>query len=290
MRLLYEDLKENVIPSLDEYEIIFVDDGSGDRSWEVIRQLREEDHHIIAVKLARNFGEHAALLAGITVSTGECVATKQADLQEESNLILKMYESWKKGNKVVIAAREDRKDGAFADFFSGLYYRLIRRFVTDKMPEGGFDCFLLDRQAVQTLSGLNEPNSSLILQILWLGYPMDVVYYGRLEREIGKSRWTLKKKLRLVMDSFIGFSYIPIRIMWITGILFFVFAVGLGISTIVEYFTVGTPVAGWSTLIGVILLSSGLILWMLGILGEYVWRSLDAARRRPTFIIDQLEK
>lgn len=285
---LYEDIKEKVIPQLEDYEIIFVDDGSGDDSWKVINELKNADKNVIGVKLSRNFGEHSALLAGLSVATGDCVATKQADLQEDAGLILQMYESWKSGNKVVIAARQGREDGAFATFFAGIYYRLVKKHVTEKMPNGGFDCFLLDRQAVETLVKLNETNSSLILQILWIGYPSETIYYRRLEREIGQSRWTFTKKLKLVMDSFIGFSYIPIRLMWIIGILFFVFAICMGISVMVEYFTVGTPIAGWSTLICVVLLSAGLILWMLGVLGEYAWRSFDAARRRPPFIIDEI--
>lgn len=290
LKPLYLDLKKKVLPALDDYEIVFVDDGSGDNSWEIIRQLKAEDPHIVAVKLSRNFGEHAALMAGLSVCSGDCAVTKQADMQEESELILRMYDSWKNGNKVVIAARRTRKDGAGVVFFANLYYKLVRKHVTDRMPVGGFDCFLLDRRAIGTISQLNETNTSLILQVLWIGYPSEVVYFDRQDREVGQSRWTFSKKMKLFMDSFIGFSYLPIRLMWIVGVLFFIFAVCMGISTLVEYFTVGTPVAGWSSLICVVLMASGLILWMLGIIGEYVWRSFDAARRRPPFIIDEILK
>ncbi|MCR5397924.1 MAG: glycosyltransferase family 2 protein [Lachnospiraceae bacterium] len=287
---LYEDLKEKVLKSLDDYEIVLVDDGSGDDSWSVINRIKEMDAKVTAVKLSRNFGEHSAILAGLSVCTGDCAVTKQADMQEDSSLILKMYESWRKGNKVVLAAREGREDSFLVKLFANMYYNLIRRFVTDRMPRGGCDCYLIDRQVIDTLLSLDEINSSLTLQVLWVGYKTDVIYFNRLERESGKGRWTIAKKIKLVLDSFVGFSYLPIRLMWITGILFFVFAVILGISVFVEYFTKGTPVAGWSSLMCVLLLASGLILWMLGILGEYVWRTFDASRNRTPFIIDEIHR
>lgn len=287
---LYKDLKEKVLNILDDYELVFVDDGSGDDSWSVINEIKEQDSKVVAVKLSRNFGEHSAILAGLSVCTGDCAVTKQADMQEESTLILDMYESWKKGNKVVLAARAARKDSLFVKLFAGMYYRLIRRFVNNRMPEGGCDCYLIDRQVINTLLSLDEINSSLTLQVLWVGYKTDVVYFHRKERESGKGRWTFAKKFKLVADSFIGFSYVPIRLMWMAGILFFIFAVVAAIDVFVEYFTEGTPVVGWSSLMCVVLLSSGLILWMLGVIGEYVWRTFDASRNRTPFIIDEVIK
>ncbi len=286
--MLYDDLREKVLDKLDDYEIVFVDDGSGDSSWKVINEIREKDEKVVAVKLSRNFGEHAAILAGLSVCTGDCAVTKQADLQEDSLLILDMYESWKKGNKVVLAARADRKDSFFTKVFAGLYYKLVRKYVTERMPEGGCDCYLVDRQVIGTLLDLNEMNSSLTLQVLWVGYQTDVIYFHRKEREVGEGRWTFAKKFKLMLDSFISFTYLPIRLMWSVGIIFFIFAVVMGISVFIEYFTKGTPVAGWASLTCILLMSSGLILWMLGFLGEYIWRTFDASRNRPPFIIDEV--
>ena len=290
LELLYNDLREKVLSKLDEYEIIMVDDGSGDKSWEIINDLRNSDSNIKAVKLSRNFGEHAAILAGLSVCTGDCAVTKQADLQEDSLLILDMYTSWKLGNKVVLAARQERQDSVLTKFFAGIYYTLIRRFVTDRMPEGGCDCYLIDRQVIDTLLGLDEMNSSLTLQVLWVGYKTDVIYFKRDARKTGKGRWTFAKKFKLMLDSFVSFSYVPIRLMWIIGFLFFVFSMLMAIDIFSEYFTSGVPIAGWTSLICVVLLSSGLILWMLGMLGEYVWRIFDASRNRPPYIIDDIRK
>ncbi|MCR5748082.1 MAG: glycosyltransferase family 2 protein [Lachnospiraceae bacterium] len=286
--MLYDDLEKKVLPKLEDYEIVFVDDGSGDSSWKVINEIKEKDDRVVAVKLSRNFGEHAAILAGLSVCTGDCAVTKQADLQEDSLLILDMYESWKKGNKVVLAAREDRADTFFTKLFAGMYYKLVRKYITERMPEGGCDCYLVDRQVIKTLLDLDEMNSSLTLQVLWVGYQTDIIYYHRLEREVGEGRWTFSKKFKLMLDSFISFTYLPIRLMWGVGIVFFIFAVIMGISVFVEYFTKGTPVAGWASLMCILLMSSGLILWMLGFLGEYIWRTFDASRNRPPFIIDEV--
>ena len=283
---LYQDMKAKILDALGEYELVFVDDGSGDNSWEIMEQIRDMDNHTKLVKLSRNFGEHAALLAGLSVCTGDCAVTKQADLQEDSAIILEMYDSWKKGNKVVLAVRRSRDENAIKVFFANMYYALIRKFVNKRMPLGGCDCYLIDRKVIEVLERLDEKNSSLTLQVLWAGFQTDMIYFDRRDREKGKSRWTLAKKVKLVVDSLMSFSYVPIRFMIVVGTVFNIGAVALFISVLVEYFKFGTPIAGWSSLMCVILCSSGLILMMLGILGEYIWRALDAARKRPPFIID----
>lgn len=285
---LYEDMRAKILDALDEYEIVLVDDGSGDRSWEIMNQIHRKDSHVQLVKLSRNFGEHAALLAGLSVCTGDCAVTKQADLQEDSELILRMYDSWKKGNKVVLAVRRSRDENRIKVFFANLYYVLVRKLVNKNMPAGGCDCYLIDRKVIEVLERLDEKNSSLTLQVLWAGFRTDMVYFDRRDREKGESRWTFAKKFKLVMDSMMSFSYIPIRFMSVVGVLFNIGAVILFISVLAEYFTAGTPIAGWSSLMCVVLCSSGLILLMLGILGEYLWRTLDAARTRPPYIIDEM--
>ena len=290
LMLLYEDMKAKILDKLGDYELVFVDDGSGDNSWEIMNQIRDMDCNVQCVKLSRNFGEHAALLAGLSVCTGDCAVTKQADLQEDSEIILEMYDSWKRGNKVVLAVREERDENPVKVFFANMYYTIVRKTITKNMPKGGCDCYLLDRQVIGVLQDLNEKNSSLTLQVLWAGFQTDHVYFRRRDREVGESRWTFAKKFKLVLDSMMSFSYFPIRLMSIVGIIFDILAVVLFISVLIESFTVGTPIAGWSSLMCVVLLSSGLILLTLGILGEYVWRALDAARTRPPFIIDVVKK
>ncbi|HAV01216.1 MAG TPA: glycosyltransferase [Lachnospiraceae bacterium] len=287
LELLYADMKEKILHKLGDYEIVFVDDGSGDDSWRIMNEIRLGDENVKCVKLSRNFGEHAAILAGLSRCSGDCAVTKQADLQEDSELILELYESWKRGNKVVYAVREERDDPALKKFFANIYYTIVRKFIDKNMPRGGFDCYLLDRQVIEVLLGMEEKNSSLTLQVLWVGFSPDLVYFHRKEREIGKSRWTFAKKFKLVMDSLMSFSYFPIRFMSTVGIICAIIAFIWIIEVIVERLVVGTPIAGWASLMCLVLFSTGLILLMLGILGEYLWRTLDAGRKRPPFIIDE---
>ncbi len=288
LELLYQDMREKILGKLGDYEIVFVDDGSGDDSWQVMNSLRSRYPHIRLVRLSRNFGEHAALLAGLSVCTGDCAVTKQADLQEDSGIILEMYESWKRGNKVVLAVRKERKENPVKVFFANLYYALIRRIVNKNMPVGGCDCYLIDRKVIEVLQRLDEKNSSLTLQVLWAGFKTDMIYFVRQDREIGKSRWTLAKKVKLVMDSVMSFSYFPLRFMSGLGIFFNILAVILLVIVLIEKFTKNTPILGWTSLMCVVLCASGIIMLMLGILGEYIWRALDAARSRPPYIIDEL--
>lgn len=288
--MLYADMKEKILPVLGDYEIVFVDDGSGDNSWEIMNNIKAQDPNVVCVKLSRNFGEHAALLAGLSVCTGDCAVTKQADLQEDSTIILEMYESWKKGNKVVLAVRADRDESKIKVFFANMYYAIVRKTINKDMPKGGCDCYLIDRQVIEVLEKLDEKNSSLTLQVLWAGFKTDKIYFHRKNREVGKSRWTLAKKFKLVLDSMMSFSFFPIKCMTWVGVIFDILALVLLIEVLVEKFTIGTPIAGWSSLMCVVLISSGLILTSLGILGEYLWRTLDASRTRPPFIIDEIEK
>ena len=283
----YKDLAERVFPNVPDYELVLVDDGSGDHSYEVMQAIASEDDKVKIIKLSRNFGSHSAVFAGLCECMGDCATIKAADCQEPAELILDMYESWKQGNKVVLAKREGRSDGSL---FISVYYALVRRFVSKGMPKSGFDCYLIDRNVIDVLKLLDEPNSALTLQILWTGFKTTTIPYHRLDRTVGKSRWTLAKKIKLVVDSFIGFSYAPIRAVTLLGVLCLLGSISWGIFILIGRIS-GTIVAeGWATLAILVLLSSGMIMFSLGILGEYIWRILDAARGRPVYIIDKQDK
>ena len=290
LELLYEDLKKKVLHKLEEYEIIFVDDGSGDNSWDEIIKIALIDPNVVTLKLSRNFGSHAAILAGYSFCTGDCGVVKAADLQEDSELILDMYDSWKKGNKVVLAAREDREEGFFQKLFANTYYLLMRKFVIGSMPKGGFDCFLIDRKVIEVLKLLDEKNSAITLQILWSGFKTDIIYYVRKKREVGKSRWTFSKKIKLIVDSMMSFSYFPVRFISGFGAISFMISAIWGIILTLNKIINGSPVNGWTTIVVLLLLSFGIIMLTLGILGEYIWRILDASRNRPPYIIEDIIK
>lgn len=286
--LLYHDLKDKILHRLETYEIIFVDDGSEDNSWEVMNEIKSLDPHVKLVKLSKNYGEHAAVLAGLMHCTGDCAVVKQADLVEPAEIIIEMLESWKKGNKVVLAVRADRDDSFMEKIFANLYYSIVRKFIMPTMPKGGFDCYLLDRQVIEVLRLLDEKNSALTLQVLWVGFKRDMIYFHRGAREIGESKWTLAKKFKLVLDSMMSFSYFPVRFMSGVGVSFFGASILWVLVIVTQKLFYGTDVAGWTSLMVMMLFSSGLIMLMLGILGEYVWRALDASRNRPPFLVDEV--
>lgn len=292
---LYADLKEKVFNKLKEntnteYELIMVDDGSKDNSYKVMQDLAKIDSNIKIIHLSRNYGEHAAILAGLSQCTGDCAVRKAADLQEPSEMILDMMKKYDEGYKVVLATRADREEPIVQKAFSNLYAFLMRKLVLHNMPKGGFDSFLIDRQVIDFLVKMQESNTSLMSQILWAGFETATVPYVRKKREIGKSRWTLSKKIKLVYDSLISFSYFPIKM--ITNVGFFSFFISVMLLLIIIYkkFVGKIDVEGYTSLIMVMLMAFGIIMLSIGILGEYLWRTYDAARKRPPYIIEKVEK
>jgi len=284
---LYKDIKEKVINKIDyEYEIVFVDDGSEDNSFKIMRSLAEKDSNIKTFKLSRNFGSHAAILCGFDHCTGDCAVVKAADLQEPSELILDMVKSWQQGNNVVLAIREGREEGKRQVAFADLYYWLVRKTSLPSMPKHGFDIYLIDRKVINVLSNLDERNSALTGQVLWSGFKTGYVKYVRKAREIGKSRWTLKKKIKLIADTLYSFSTVPIHVVLGIGALSFFGAMIWAIIILIFRLTGRIVVSGWSLMFIFQLFSFGTIMITLGILGEYLWRSFDASRSRPPYIIE----
>jgi len=285
---LYEDIKKKIINVIDyDYEIVMVNDGSKDDSYQVMKQLAEQDKKIKIVSLSRNFGSHAAILCGLEKCTGDCAIIKAADLQEPTEMILDMVESWKKGNNVVLAVRKDREEGKGQTMFANLYYWLVRKAALPSMPKGGFDVYLIDRKVINVLLALDEKNSALTGQLLWSGFKTDTVYYTRLAREIGTSRWTLKKKIRLVMDTLFSFSTLPITLVTTVGVISFFGALIWALVVLACKLMGIIHVAGWTALFIFNLFSFGVIMLTLGILGEYLWRAFDASRNRPPYIVEE---
>lgn len=288
---LYEDIKKKIIDVIDyDYELVMVNDGSRDQSYQVMQQLAQNDSHIKIVSLSRNFGSHAAILCGLEKCTGDCAIVKAADLQEPTELVLEMVERWKQGNNVVLAVRKGREESKRQTIFANLYYWLVRKTSLPTMPKGGFDVYLLDRKVINVLLTLDERNSALTGQILWSGFKTDIVYYTRLAREIGTSRWTLRKKIRLVMDTLFSFSTLPITLVESIGSISFIGALVWALVVLICKLCGIIEVSGWTTLFIFNLFSFGVIMLTLGILGEYLWRAFDASRNRPPYIVEEEEQ
>lgn len=287
LKPLYADIKKKIVDIIDySYEIIMVNDGSKDHSYDVMLELAEKDKNIKCVSLSRNFGSHAAILCGLSYCTGDCIIVKAADLQEPTELILDMVESWKQGNNVVLAVREGREESKGQTFFSNLYYKLVQKTALPNMPDQGFDVFLIDKKVSEVLKNLDEKNSALTGQILWSGFKTGKVYYRRLAREIGTSKWTLKKKIRLVMDTLFSFTSLPITIVLNVGGFSVVGAIIWACIVLISKLRGTIEITGWTTLFIFNLFSFGVIMMTLGILGEYLWRTFDASRNRPPYIVE----
>lgn len=284
---LYDDLKEKILDRVDfPVEILMVDDGSGDDSYRVMLSLAMRDKRIRVFKLSRNFGSDAAVLCGLVNATGDCAVVKAADLQEPTEMILDMYRKWREGCNVVLAVREGREESRAQEFFADLYYGMTRRFALPNMPRKGFDVFLVDRRVIEVLGGMNEPNSALDGQLLWAGFTTGTVTYVRRERKIGKSRWTLRKKIRLVADTLFSFSTLPIACITGLGALSVAGSIIWALNALVSKLRGEIPVTGWTMMFIFQLLSFGVIMLTLGLLGAYLWRTFDASRRRPPYLIE----
>lgn len=285
----YESFTSSIVPIIeaegDDYELIMINDDSPDDSWSVMKALAVKDEHIKLLRLSRNFGAISATFTGLSYATGDCITVKSCDLQEPAELTVDMYKEWKTGEKVLFAVREARSDGIFNDMMSDAFYWIMRKMVDNSMPKGGFDIYMIDKYVKDQIVKMNDKNSNIALQLMWLGYHPKKLYYTRKAREIGKSSWTFSKKMKLFIDSLIGFSYVPIRIMTLLGSLFFFFAMVYGIRIAVARINGLIPVPGYTTLVIIALFSSGIIMFTLGILGEYIWRTLEASRNRPLFVV-----
>lgn len=275
----------------DTFEFIFVDDGSQDNSYEILKQLASGEPRMRVVKLSRNFGSNPAIMAGLSQAKGDVVAAIAADLQDPPELIHDMLEHWRQGRKVVLAAREEREDPGITSLLADIFYALFRRFAIKSMPKRGFDFFLIDRQVCDIINSIEEANPYLMGLILWLGFDPHVVYYHRLAREkrYGGSMWTLAKKLKYFIDSFVAFSYFPVRVSSVMGFVLSFFGILYAVFVIVGNLVFDIDAQGWASLMVVLLVVSGAQMIMIGVLGEYLWRNLDETRRRPRFIIERVD-
>jgi len=286
LELLYD--KVNAVISKitnSKFEIIFVDDCSTDKTPEILQQLHKKDNRIKIIRFARNCGTHAALKAGLNYAQGDCAIAMSADLQDPPELIAQLLEKWKSGAKIVWGVRSEGKHSKVS-LFSKLYYIAINKLTSVKMPPLGADVFLIDRVAIEAFKQISEQHTSIFMTLAWLGFTQENIEYSKEMRHKGTSKWTLSKKVKLLIDSILSFSYAPIRYMsalgFITALLGFLYAM----LVIFRYIFLDVPVAGWSSLIIVILVLGGIQMIMLGVLGEYLWRTLDESKKRPSYIIE----
>ena len=272
-----------------KFEIIFVNDGSKDGTVEKIIKERGSLNCKI-ISLSKNYGSHAAIRAGIMHSSYDIVTNVTADLQNPLEIIPKLFEEIKKGFDLVLGQREKIKYLILEGPFSKFYAWLMQNFAIPEFPKSGFDLMMFNKKIKKSLNNNIESNSSVFIHALSLGFSHSSVFYNKKERSYGKSKWTIGKKLKLVIDSFVSFSYFPIRLVSIMGILFFFIGIIWTGHIIFRKLYFNDLDTGWPALVSILMIGFGITNIGIGIVAEYLWRTLDASRKRPVFIIDDIMK
>ena len=274
--------------TLFKVELIFVDDGSSDDSFEKIKKSDFRGIEAKAIKLSKNHGTHDALKSAILHSKGNFITYLAADLQDPPSLSIKLYEKLVAGYDIVWAQRITYETSFAKKKIGDLYTYLMRKFTFQNYPDKGVDIVMFNEKVKNQLNNNIEANSSLLLQILSLGFKQSYVQYDKGSRKIGVSKWTFKKRFKLVIDSFIAFSYTPIRIVSFCGIIFFLLGIAWTIFITIRKLFYNDLLLGWPMLSSILLLGFGITNISIGIVAEYLWRTLDASRKRPVFIIDEI--
>lgn len=286
VQLMHERIKTLFASDLPDYayEIVFVDDGSTDGSLDELIALHNLDSNVRVVTFTRNFGQMAAILAGMAEATGDAIINISADLQDPVSLIPEMINKWRMGDEIVICHRVDRADNLSSRLYSKFAYSILRMAVPS-IPTGGFDYVLMDRKVVDVFNSIDVRHRFFQGDLLWTGYRTSLIPYVRLERKIGKSQYNFSKKLNNFLDALLDSSYLPIRFISLCGVI----TAGIGslyaITIIIAWFFNATPFAGWAPLMIIVLLVGGMIMVMLGVIGEYVWRINEEVRKRPNYLI-----
>jgi glycosyltransferase involved in cell wall biosynthesis len=275
-----------------EFEVVFVDDGSGDASHQRLLELHAaHPDHVRVVKLTRNFGQPAAILAGLAHARGDCAIVMSADLQDPPSLIPEMVEQWAGGSKaIVLATREQREDGFVATLTSRIFYGLMRRYAIPNMPVGGFDFFLVDRRVIDFINAVDEKNTFVQGLVLWSGHEPVILPYTRRRREIGESRWTLSAKIKYFVDGLVTYTVAPIRMITLIGIVVSLLSFAYASLILVMKIFWGLPVEGWAPIMISILMLAGVQMLMLGLIGEYIWRNYHEVRALPNFVVERVDE
>lgn len=280
--VISELLASNNIP----YELIFVDDGSKDDTWNEIEKASKGNPNVVGIHFSRNFGKESALFAGLAESTGDACIVMDCDLQHPPETLIEMYRMWQEGYEVVEGVKRSRgKESILHKASAGLFYKLISKAVKIDMSRAS-DFKLLDRKAVDSLLAMPERNAFFRALSAWIGYKTTTVEFDVREREEGESKWSTWSLIKYAITNIVAFSAAPMQVVTIAGVLVFLFAIILGIQTLIKFF-MGHAVAGFTTVILLILIIGSIIMISLGIIGYYISKIYEEVKGRPKYIISK---
>jgi glycosyltransferase involved in cell wall biosynthesis len=269
------------------YEIVFVDDGSDDGSLQELLAIRERDAKVRVVSFTRNFGQMAAILAGLKQAIGDVIIQLSADLQDPISLVPQMVAEYERGSEVVACHREHREDPMSRRITSRMFYGIIRMSLP-QIPPGGFDYILLDRKVVDAFNTVDVRNRFFQGDILWFGFKTTFIPYTRPKRTIGRSQYTFAKKLKNSIDAILDSSYLPIRFISLVGVLTALLGFLYAVDIVYGRMRHNIPFTGWAPIMILILIIGGVLMLMLGIIGEYVWRIYDEVKGKPNYVVRKI--
>lgn len=270
-----------------DFELLFIDDGSKDATWENITKVAEKNPHVVGVHFSRNFGKEAAMFAGLEKAAGDCCVVLDCDLQHPPEKIVEMYRLWEDGYEVIEGIKEDRGDeSGFHKFAANSFYGLISRATGMDMSSSS-DFKLLDRKVVDTLNSLPERNVFFRALSFWVGYRKATVYYSVRERTAGESKWSTKSLIKYAITNIGSFSSAPLHMVTVLGLIMLLVAIVFTVISLVQKLT-GQALGGFTTVIVLLLFSSSIIMISLGIVGYYIARIYDEIKGRPRYIISEM--
>ncbi|MBU0629616.1 MAG: glycosyltransferase family 2 protein [Candidatus Margulisbacteria bacterium] len=283
---LFSRLAAVLRPLTNDYELILIDDGSRDDSWRLISEAARSEPRIKALRFSRNFGQMAALTAGLDLAMGDAIIMMDADLQHPPELLPRLIEKWRGGAEIVNTIRHETGNGnLFKRLTARVFYRLINLFSGLTLPAGAADFRLLGRKAADSLKGFREQARFLRGLVNWLGFRQEFIEYRVDKRPSGKSKYSLRKMAAFSLDGIFSFSVLPLRLAAALGLLVAAASfIYLGYTLYIRFFT-DRAIEGWASVLGALLFIGGLQLAFLGLIGEYIGRIYEEAKQRPLYIV-----
>ncbi|WP_409015296.1 glycosyltransferase family 2 protein [Anaerostipes caccae] len=269
------------------YELVFVNDGSKDQTWERIKEASKKNSNIKGICFSRNFGKEGAVFAGLANASGDCVAVMDCDLQHPPETLITMYRLWEQGYQVIEGVKASRgREGFLHKFFAKTFYKIISNATGVDMSRAS-DFKLLDRAAVDEFLKLPERNVFFRALSSWVGFKTTYVEFHVQEREAGESKWSMKSLFKYAINNITSFSAVPMQVVTFCGVIFFVFAIVLAVQSLYLYFS-GRAVAGFTTVILLLLIIGSILMFSLGVIGYYLSKIYEEVKMRPRYIISEI--
>ena len=266
------------------FELVFVNDGSKDQTWEMIEKAAEKNSHVTGIRFSRNFGKEAAIFAGLANAEGDCIAVMDCDLQHPPETLVEMYRLWEQGYEVIEGVKRSRgKESILHRASAGMFYKIMSKAVQIDMSLAS-DFKLMDRKAVEALLSMPERNAFFRALSSWVGYRTTSVEFDVQERTEGESKWSTWSLIKYAVRNIVGFSSAPLQMITVAGVLTLLLAVVLGIQSLVKYFC-GHALEGFTTVILLLLIIGSLIMLSLGVIGIYIAKIYEEVKGRPRYFI-----